>query len=117
MLLGRALHRAARGGGLVALYALRFALAARETGRGLRQVVLDAAPLPGTIPVPAITRQPPPSGTKKDALLSLYRQHKHYGERSMASRLATELGPRVGLQPSTARTYIYAELNRSGSPQ
>ena len=117
MLLGRALCRAARGGGLVALYALRFALAARETGRGLRQMVLDAAPLPGTTPVPAITGQRPPSGTKKDALLLLYRQHEHYGDRSMASQLAAELGPRVGLQPGTARTYIYAELNRSGSPQ
>jgi hypothetical protein len=110
MLLGRALRRAARAAGLIALYTLRFALAARETGRGLRQVVLDAAPLPGITPVPAITWQPPPSGTKKDALLSLYRQHKHYGDRSVASQLAAELGPRVGLQPGTARTYIYAEL-------
>ena len=117
MLLGRALRRVARVGGLVALYALRFALAARETGRGLRQMVLDAAPLPGTTPVPAITGQRPPSGTKKDALLLLYRQHEHYGDRSMASQLAAELGPRVGLQPGTARTYIYAELNRSGGPQ
>jgi hypothetical protein len=112
-LAGRALGRAARAAGLVALYTLRFALAARETGRGLRQMVLDAAPLPGTTPVPAITRRPPPSGTKKDALLSLYRQHRDYGDRSMASQLAAELGPRVGLQPGTARTYIYAELNRS----
>lgn len=113
-LAGRALRRAGRAAVLVALYTLRFALAARETGRGLRQVVLDAAPLPGTTPaVSAITWQPPPSGTKKDALLSLYRQHKDYGDRSRASALAAELGPRVGLQPGTARTYIYAELNRS----
>jgi hypothetical protein len=111
-LAARALRRAARGAGLVALYTLRFALAARETGRGLRQVVLDAAPLPGT-PGSAITGQSPPSGTKKEALLGLYRQHQGYGDRSQASQLAAELGPRVGLQPGTARTYIYAELNRS----
>jgi hypothetical protein len=112
-LAGRAVRRAARAAGLAALYTLRFALAARQTARGLRQVVLDAAPLPG-IPaasVPAL--QPQPSGTKKDALLQLYRRHTGYGDRSQASRLAAELGPRVGLQPGTARSYIYAELNRS----
>jgi Protein of unknown function (DUF2637) len=112
-LAGRALRRTAHAAGLAALYSLRFALAARETGRGLRQVVLDAAPLPG-IPaatVPAL--DPPPSGTKKDALLSLYRRHTGYGDRSQASRLAAELGPCVGLQSGTARSYIYAELNRT----
>jgi hypothetical protein len=116
-LAARALRRAARAAGLVALYALRFALATRETGRGLRQVVLDAAPLPGTTPVPAINGQSPPSRTKKEALLGLYRQHQGYGDRSLASQLAAELGPQVGLQPGTARTYIYAELNRSEATQ
>ena len=112
MLAGRALRRAARAAGLAALYTLRFALAARQTGRGLRQVVLDAAPLPGVpATVPAVG--PPRSGTKKDALLQLYRQHQHYGDRSQASRLAAELGPQAGLQPGTARSYIYAELNRT----
>ena len=76
-------------------------------------MVLDAAPLPGVpaATVPALDQ--PPSGTKKDALLSLYRRHTGYGDRSQASRLAAELGPRVGLQPGTARSYIYAELNRT----
>jgi hypothetical protein len=111
-LAARAVRHAARAAGLAALYSLRFALAARQTGRGLRQVVLDAAPLPGVpATVPAVG--PPRSGTKKDALLALYRQHQGYGDRAQASRLAAELGPRVGLQPGTARSYIYAELNRT----
>ena len=44
--LGRAAAAAARIAGLVLLYCLRFALAAPETARGLRRMVLDAAPLP-----------------------------------------------------------------------
>jgi hypothetical protein len=111
-LAGRAVRRAARAAGLAALYTLRFALAARQTARGLRQVVLDATPLPG-IPAAKVPAVDPPSGTKKDALLALYRQHQGYGDRSQASRLATELGPRADLQPGTARSYIYAELNRT----
>jgi hypothetical protein len=43
---GSATAAAARIAGLVLLYALRFALAAPETARGLRRMVLDAAPLP-----------------------------------------------------------------------
>ena len=43
---GRAAAAAARIAGLVLLYCLRFALAAPETARGLRRMVLDAAPLP-----------------------------------------------------------------------
>ena len=43
---GRAAAAAARIAGLVLLYSLRFALAAPETARGLRRMVLDAAPLP-----------------------------------------------------------------------
>jgi len=46
---GRAAAAAARIGGLVLLYLLRFALAAPETARGLRQMVLAAAP-PARIP-------------------------------------------------------------------
>ena len=44
--LGRAAAAAARITGLVLLYCLRFALAAPQTARGLRRMVLDAAPLP-----------------------------------------------------------------------
>jgi hypothetical protein len=42
--LGRAATAAARIAGRVLLYALRFALAAPETARGLRRMVLDARP-------------------------------------------------------------------------
>jgi len=41
---GRAAAAAAGIGGLVLLYCLRFALAPPETARGLRRMVLDAAP-------------------------------------------------------------------------
>jgi hypothetical protein len=43
---GRAAAAAVRIVGLMLLYALRFALAAPETARGLRRMVLSAAPLP-----------------------------------------------------------------------
>ena len=50
---GRAAAAAARIAGLVLLYCLRFALAAPETARGLRRMVLDAAPLPALPEAPA----------------------------------------------------------------
>ena len=108
--LGRAAAAAARITGLVLLYALRLALAAPETTRGLRRMVLDAAPLPalpGT-PAPELVELPQ---TKKVVLLTLYRAHPDYGNRSTASRVAAELAAQAGLQPGTARTYLYAELD------
>jgi hypothetical protein len=51
--LGHAAAAAARIAGLVLLYSLRFTLAAPETTRGLRRMVLDAAPLPAHPEVPA----------------------------------------------------------------
>jgi len=50
--LGRALKGSARALGFILLYGLRFILAAPETAKGLRRVVLNAAPLP-EIPKPA----------------------------------------------------------------
>ncbi len=109
-LLGRAVAAAARIGSLVLLYGLRFALAAPQTARGLRRMVLDAAPLPPlTEPPAAEARQP--ALTKKTVLLGLYRAHPDYGDRSTASRVATELAPLAGLQAGTARSYLYAELD------
>ncbi len=101
---------AARTVGLVGLYCLRFALAAPETARGLRRMVLDAAPLPAILepPAPEATRL---SRTKKAVLLALYRTHRDYGDRSTASRVAAELAPQAGLQAGTARSYLYAELD------
>ena len=92
------------------LYCLRFAVAAPQTARGLRRMVLAAAPLhalPGP-PAPEAIEAP---RTKKAVLLALYRAHPNYGDRSTASRVATELAPQAGLQPGTARSYLYAELD------
>jgi hypothetical protein len=62
--LSRTAAAAARITGLAGLYLLRFALAAPETARGPRQMVLDAAPLPprAGAPVPETTEAP---GTKR----------------------------------------------------
>ena len=106
---GHAAAAAARTGGLVLLYLLRFALAAPQTARGLRQMVLDAAPLPA--PEAPAPQTGEPSCTKKSVFLALYRAHPNYGDRSSASRVAAELAPHAGLQPGTARSYLYAELD------
>jgi hypothetical protein len=111
---GRAAAATARIAGLVLVYALRLALAAPETTRGLRRMVLDAAPLPALPGTPAPELVDPPR-TKKAVLLTLYRAHPDYGNRSRASRVAAELAAQAGLQAGTARTYVYAELDGRGS--
>jgi hypothetical protein len=112
--LGRATAAAGRIAGLVLLYCLRFALAAPETARGLRRMVLDAAPLPALpeTPVPEVIEPP---RTKKAVLLALYRAHPEYGDRGRASRVAAELAAQAGLQAGTARSYVYAELDGRAS--
>jgi hypothetical protein len=107
---GRTAAATARIAGLVLLYALRFALAASETARGLRRMVLDAAPLPALPETPAPEAIEPPR-TKKAVLLALYRAHPDHGDRSRASRVAAELAAQAGLQAGTARSYLYAELD------
>ena len=107
---GRAAAAAARIAGLMLLYSLRFALAAPETARGLRQMVLEAAPLPAHPEAPAPEASEPPR-TKKAVLLGLYRAHPDYGNRGRASRVAAELAAQAGLQAGTARSYLYAELD------
>ena len=107
---GRAAAATARTAGLVLLYCLRFALAAPQTARGLRRMVLDAAPLPPLPQAPAPEAVQPPR-TKKAVLLALYRAHPDYGDRNQTSRVAAELAPQAGLQAGTARTYLYAELD------
>jgi len=106
---GRAVAAAGQIAGLVLLYALRFALAAPQTARGLRQMVLDAAPLSAVPRTPAREAVEPPR-TKKAILLALYRAHPDYGDRGTASRVAAELATQAGLQAGTARSYLYAEL-------
>jgi hypothetical protein len=111
---GRAAAAAARIAGRVLLYCLRFVLAAPETARGLRRMVLDAAPLPALPEGPAPEATGPPR-SKKAVLLALYRAHPGYGDRDTASRVAAELAPRAGLQAGTARSYVYAELDGRAS--
>jgi len=103
--LGRFLVGCGRIAVLILLYGLRLCLAFRETAAGLRQAVLNAAPLP----------QPPADDvtpTKKAVLLAAYRAAPEYGMRSAASQVAARLAPLADLQPGTARSYIYAELAR-----
>lgn len=105
--LGRAALRLARAAALVSLYGLRFALDRKATWRGLRRMVLNAAPLPAEpAVVPQVTWQAPEPGSKKAALLTLYRQDHRHGSRALASRAAADLAPKAGLQAGTARTYI-----------
>src|SRR5262245_8193187 len=111
---GLAAAAAVRITGLVLLYCLRFALAAPETARGLRRMVLDAAPLPALPEAPAPEAAGPPR-TKKAVLLALYRAHPDYGDRGRASRVAAELAAQAGLQAGTARSYLYAELDGRAS--
>jgi hypothetical protein len=112
--LGRAVIAVVRLAGLVLLYSLRLVLAAPETVKGLRRIVLDAAPLPGhpTLEEPQAIDPPP---TKKAALLALYRVHPEYGVKASASKVAAELAPQAGLSAGTARAYLYAELEARAS--
>ena len=112
--LGRVLRAAARLAGLILLYSLRFALAAPETAKGLRRMVLNAAPLPG-LPAPEEPKAIDPPPTKKAALLALYRAHPEYGVRTSAAKVAGELAAQAGLQAGTARAYVYAELESRAS--
>jgi len=77
---GRTSVAAARIAGLVLLYCLRFALAAPETARGLRRMVLAATPLPAPPEAPQLRRSNRPV-LKKAISLALYRAHPDYGDR------------------------------------
>jgi hypothetical protein len=128
--LGRAAVAALRLAAVVALYLLRTVLEPSGTLRGLRQMVLDAAPVPERIGIRGVRGEPLPGeavgqdgdqgasrpatgfGTKKAAFLSRYRGHPAYGNRSAAGRVAAELAPLAGLQAGTGRTYIAEELRR-----
>jgi hypothetical protein len=118
---GRALLGLARLAGWVLLYSLRFTIDRAGTWAGLKQMVLNAAPLPAAEPAVQLEPPPPPpgppnetlrAGTKKAALLELYQANPGYGDKSKVARLADELGPLAGLGAGTARTYMYAEIAR-----
>ena len=109
-----------RAAAVAMLYSLRLVLAPVETPKGIRRVILAAAPLPAIAAparAPEDERQPgldvilpAPAESKKAAFLRLYRAHAAYGDRVLASKTAAELAPRAGLQAGTARSYCYAEL-------
>jgi hypothetical protein len=77
--------------------------------RGLRRMVLDAAPLPALPKAPA-PEATGPTRTKKAVLLAQYRAHPDYGDRSRASRCAAELAPQAGLQAGPPGL-LWASLN------
>ena len=138
--LGRTAMSVLRLAAVVALYLLRAVLAPSGTLRGLRQMVLDAAPVPGRTGARTVSGEPAPCpadeheisaseserqaddqgadqrmvrfGTKKAVFLSRYRKHPEYGNRSAAGRVAAELSPLAGLQAGTGRTYIAQELRK-----
>jgi hypothetical protein len=122
---GRAAAAAARLAGMIVLYSLRFAFAAPETARGLRRMVLEAAPLPQAgrpaVPaagVPAIGGPPPgeppelQGATKKARLAWHYERDPGYGDRAAAAAAARRIAPAVGLGEGTARAYIGQILAR-----
>jgi hypothetical protein len=112
--LGCVLLAAARLSGLAALYGLRFVLAPPSTAKGVRRMVLDAAPLPA-LPAAEETKAIDPPPTKKAALLALYRVHPEYGVKASAAKVAAELAPQAELSAGTARAYLYAELESRAS--
>jgi hypothetical protein len=124
---GRGAAAAARASGLVLLYMLRFVLAPPSTGAGLRQLVLNAAPVPAAAPrqvlrpdevpaieVPEVTEPPELEGASKKARLAWwYRQDPGYGNRAAVAAAARRLAPKVDLSEGTARAYL-AELAKAG---
>jgi hypothetical protein len=122
--LGRATIAAARLAAMILLYLLRTVLAPRETAKGLRRMLLDAAPVPGVIeevPVPELPgpdepgealagEAPPAFASKREAFEWFYRRHPKFGDRAVLSQVARQIGERAGLQWGTARTYAAAIL-------
>jgi Protein of unknown function (DUF2637) len=111
-----------RAVGLVALYLLRLVLARRETWQGLKQMVLDAAPLPAAPERPAIEPsdvEPPElaGASKKTRLAWWYERDPDYRNRSVVAAVAKRLAPKVDLAEGTARAYlgqICADLEKAG---
>jgi hypothetical protein len=122
---GRAVLALTRVLGVILLYLLRFALAAPSTAKGLRRMVLDAAPIPGIITVQAITTgqdtspQPPALDdhtASTTRLLTAYRAHPEYGVRSALPRVAAELAQQTRLDPAYALLLTQAEITRLDGP-
>jgi hypothetical protein len=137
--LGRAAVAALRLAAVAALYLLRTVLAPTSTLRRLRQMVLDAAPVPGTTgsrqargeQLPDSDDQDGDQGTgqpvtgfatKKAAFLARYRGHPEYSSRASRRRARTASGPagghRVHLHsrgaPQAHQARAYLRLCRGG---
>jgi hypothetical protein len=125
--LGGFLAILARAVGLMALYLLRLVLAPRETGGGLRRMVLNATPLPAAPERPAIETsdaetpdaEPPElaGASKKTRLAWWYKRDPDYGNRPAVAAAAKRLAPVVDLTEGTARAYlaqICADLEKAG---
>jgi hypothetical protein len=104
---------------LVLLYLLRLVLAPPSTSKGLRRLVLNAAPVPdaperpeiATEEAPAIeppvTEPPELKGASKKARLAWwYERDPDYGNRAAAAAAAKRLAPLVDLSEGTARAYV-----------
>jgi len=124
--------------GAVALYSVRLVLAPIPTVVGLRRWVLALAPLPtatggggaaAVVTPPKASARIAPSKprkaisarreapSKRARLLAAYDAlgaigDRRVGDRSKVSQVAGELAAEAGLQPGTARTYLYAECDR-----
>lgn len=102
--------------GVTALYLLRAVVALPSTAAGMRRRLLELTPLPGPRDTPATAAVAQPAAeSKKATLLRLYAGHPDQGDRSKVSRVAAELAPQAGLQAGSARSYLYAAVDRSGS--
>ena len=107
------------GAGRVALYGLRFVLAAPSTATGLRRQVLDMTPLPGApVKVKSIAAGTSPNGTRlvvsrSDSKTSKFLKdvEDHYGplaqiDPKQVSQISTALAPRVDLNIGSARSVL-----------
>jgi uncharacterized protein DUF2637 len=139
--LGHAITTAARLATLITLYLLRTVLAPAETARGLRRIVLAAAPLPGT---PHATTVQDTGGagepedhdhqadaedgqggdepaaefaTKKQAFLSRYRGHPSTGSGRPPDRSPPSSPPRPGSRQAPAGPTSPKNSNASRPPR
>jgi hypothetical protein len=101
--------------GKVALWGLRLVLAPPSTMAGGRRMVLQATPLPGTAPAPAIeapaVTQAPATGKQARLIeLAAARHDLAAVPQASVSGIATELAAEVGLHPGTARRVLLAHV-------
>jgi hypothetical protein len=131
-IVGQAVRGTARVGAMSVLYTLRMMIDRKGTTAGLKQVVINATPLPEA-PAPVIladitssqpqavsvahaaieaTKAAPPS--KRQRLITAYDAlsgvDSRYGRHEHVSQLAKTLAPGADLAWGTARTYLYKHV-------